>query len=460
MIRNRTIPILLSLALSVPISAGNMKLPPITERTLDNGLNVIIVENHELPIVSLEMVISSGSLFDPADKSGLAGFTASLLRNGTKTRKATEIADQIDYVGGSLDCQADRDAVYITANTLLKHFDAILDIMSDVILNPAFDDEEIERYRRQTINGIIESKDDPSLVCADNFNKLLFGDHPYGHPVNGTIESVESITKKDIAAYYSEYFLPNNSFLVVAGDITPDGVMAAITGAFGQWKKGIIENLKLSTPPAPEGRSILLIDKPDATQTNIRFGGFGITRESDYYYSFQVMNYVLGAGVSFINRLMTEVRDKGGLTYDIRTINEFNRLPGAFYCRTFTENDSTLKAIDAAMKVMEDLAENGISDEEYKNAIGFYTGYYPVSLETPSDIAHEIIRIRLSGLPVSYITDFTENIQKVSKDDIRRIAGLLIDTDNMVMCVVSRAADVEEDLKKLGHVTVKSIDDL
>jgi zinc protease len=172
------------------------------------------------------------------------------------------------------------------------------------------------------------------------------------------------------------------------------------------------------------------------------------------------MNYILGSGVSFVNRLMQQVRDEAGLTYDIRTVNQFNTLPGAFYCNTFTENDSTLKAINAALGIMRDMAENPVSDEEYENAISFYTGYYPTTLETPSQVAREIIKVKLYGLPVSYIEDFTGNISRVRKSDILRVAKEIINTDDLVFVVVSRAADVEDDLKTLGSVTIRRIDDM
>lgn len=440
--------------------AADIKLPPIADKNLDNGLEVVVIENHELPVVYLNLVVSAGSLYDPAGKEGLSNFTSNMLTKGTKTRTAVEIADQIDFVGGSLDGSADRDAIYVNSNALVRHFDVALELLSDIILNPVFSDEEIERVRKKTLSEIVQAKEDPSVVCAKAFDKELFGSHPYGHPVVGTKESLGNIRKNDIAKFYETYVRPNNSFLVVAGDIDPDEALSRISRAFQKWEKASIPNLSVSSPAAVEGRRALLIDKPDATQTYIRFGNFGITMKSDDYYSFTLMNYVLGSNVSFVSRLMQQVRDDAGLTYDIRTVNEFNILPGAFYCNTFTENDSTLKAINAALGIIKDMAENPISDEEFKNAVSFYTGYYPTTLETPSQVAREIIKVKLYGLPVSYIEDFTDNIGKVKKSDIQNVARRMIDTDNIVFVIVSRAADVEEDLKTLGPVAVKSIDDL
>ncbi len=443
----------------INVFAADVKLPPITEKTMDNGLLVVVVENHELPVVYMKTVIVAGSLYDKQELGGLASFTADMIRKGTNTRTAVEIAESIDFVGGSLNSSASRDAIYVNTSVLVKHFDIALDLLSDIILNPVFDEDEIERKRKKTLSGIIQSKERPSTVCANAFNDILFGVHPYGHPVIGTRESVGNIARDDIVNFYETYFRPNNSILLIAGDIEPNDAVARIADAFRGWQKAEIPDLSTTSFIVPEGHKILLIDKPDATQTYIRFGNFGITRDNDDYYSFLVMNYILGSGVSFVNRLMQQVRDDAGLTYDIRTVNEFHLLPGAYYCNTFTENDSTLKAINAAIGIMKDMAENDVSDDEYKNAVSFWSGFYPMTLETPSQVANEIIKTEVYNLPESYIEDFAKNIKKVKKKDIRRIAKRLIDTDNMVFVVVSNAADVKDDLEKLGTVTVKHIDD-
>jgi len=440
--------------------AGDIKLPPITDRTLDNGLEIIVIENHELPVVYLSAVISAGSINDPPEKEGLANFTARMTTKGTESRSAVQLAEEIEYVGGSMDGSADRDAVYINANVLVRHFDVALDLLADVLLHPVFAPDEIDRLRRKTISEIIQSLDNPSSVCSDAFNSELFDGHPYGHPLVGTEKSQETIDRNDILAFYQTYFRPNNAFIVISGDIDPDDALARIGAAFEKWESRTVPPLNLVTPPAVEGKRVLLIDKPDATQTYIRFGNFGITSRSDDYYCFLVMNYVLGAGVSFVNRLMQQVRDDAGLTYDIRTVNEFNILPGAFYCNTFTENDSTLKAINAAMSIMKDMAQNPVSDVEYENAISFYTGSYPTTLETPTQVAREIIKVKLYGLPVSYIGEFTGNIRKVKKDDILKIAKKIINTEDVIFVVVSKASDVQAGLETLGPVTVKSINDM
>ena len=438
--------------------AADVKLPPITEDTLSNGLVVVAIENHELPTVTMRMVVKSGSAYDPQGKGGLADFTASLLHMGSTTKSGPEIAKAIDFVGGSLNGSADRDASYIGSEVLLKHLDVAMGLLSDIILHPAFDTSEIERMRQQNISGIIDSKDDPNTVCSVGFNELLFDEHPYGHPSGGDEKSMAAITKDDLKKFYTDYYHPNNAFLVVAGDINPKQIFDAVSSKFGEWQKADIPGLNLQQPPAPKGHTIWLVNKEDATQTQIRFGSFGITRENPDYYPMTLMNYILGVG--FVSRLTDEVRVKGGMTYDIHMQNEWNRMPGAYYVSTFTNNDSTMSAIRATLRVMNDMKKAEVTDAEYKNAVSFYQGYYPMTLETPSSVASEIIKVKLYGLPVSYIQDFTENISKVTKADILRVAKKYIDTDNLDFCIVSNAAAVQDSLKTIGNVTVKTVDDV
>jgi zinc protease len=435
-----------------------VKLPPITEDTLANGLVVVTIENHELPTVTMRMIVRSGSAYDPQGKGGLADFTAGLLRQGTESKTATQISEAIDFIGGSLDAGADRDAIRAGCNVLTKHLDVGLSLLADIILHPAFDTSEIERQRKQVLGDIVQSKDDPNTLCDEGFDALLFDGYPYGHPAEGTQQTVSALTRDDITTFYDNYFHPNNAFLVVAGDVTPDVIFPKISQAFSAWKATPIPSLKFPEATPPQGYKILLINKPDATQTNIRFGNLGITRQNPDYYSVLLMNYILGGG--FTSRLTDVVRIKGGMTYDIRTVNEWDILPAAFYCNTFTMNDSTMSAIRAAIKVMKGMREAEVTDQEYTGAVNFYSGYYPMSLETPSQVAGEIIKIKLYGLPVSYIQDFTENIQKVTKADILHAAQKYIHPDDMVFSIVSNAASVQDSLQTLGPVTVKGVDEM
>lgn len=449
--------IILLIALFFSVSAfAQVKLPPITEKTFDNGLQLVIVENHELPIVTMRMIIKAGSANNPEGKAGLANLTAGLLRQGTKTLKATEIADKIDFVGGNLGASANRDYTNISCSVLLKHFNVGFGLLADIVQNPKFDSSEFARELNQTIAGVVQGKDDPDNLCELGFNQALFGLNPYGQPSVGTEISLKTLSAVDVKKFYNDYYLPNNAILLVAGDVKPAVIIKETQKAFGGWKKGTVLPMNIIAASEPKGRSVVLIEKPDATQSNIRFGHLGIVRNNPDYYPLMLMNYILGG--SFTSRLNAVVRVEKGLTYDIRTQNEWNVMPGAYYCNTYTPNESTMIAIQASLDVIKKMQSELVTDEEFNEAKNFYSGYYPGSLETADNFVTEIVKIKLYGLPVSYIEDFTKNINKVTKEQILKAARDYWDTNNLIFCVVGKSADIEQMLAPLGPITKKTID--
>jgi zinc protease len=437
------------------VLAQEIELPPIEKTTLDNGLKVIVIQHHELPVVAFRLVLKSGAAFDPSGKAGLADLTAGLLRKGTKTRTATQIAEQIDFVGGSLGAGSGRDATYANCKVLTKHFDVGLDLLSDIILNPAFADEEIERLRKQTLAAIKQQKDNPGAVADEKYEKFLFGDHPYGRPSEGTETSVAALTRDDIVSFHQDYYVPNNAVLAVVGDVKPKEAINKVKAKFSQWQGAQFAAPGYEQPPAVKGHQILLVDKPDLTQTYIRVGHLGVKRDNPDYFPVKVMNYILGGGW-FASRLVDEVRSKRGLTYGIKCGFDFNKLKGAFTVETFTQNDSTAAAISAILEEIQKIQTQGVTDKELADTKSFYTGYFPLQLETPSQIASQVLGVELHDLGEDYLKDYRKNINAVTKEDVQGAAQKYLDSKNLKLVVVSKADDVKASLEPLGKVTVIS----
>lgn len=435
--------------------AQEIKLPPIQKATLDNGLKVIVIEHHELPVVAFRLVFKSGSTYDPAGKAGLANLTAGLLRKGTKTRSATQIAEEIDFVGGSLGAGADWDATFATCRVLSKYFDTGLALLSDVILNPTFKEDEIERLKRQTLAGIKQQKDDPESVAEDKFRKFVFGDHPYGQPREGTEESITTITGDDIVNFHRKYYVPNNAVLAVVGDVKSADVIKKVKAKFSQWNKAEVAPLSLVETPSIAGHQILLVDKPDLTQTYVKVGHFGIDRKSPDYFPVRVMNYILGGG-GFASRLMDEVRAKRGLTYDINCNFDSYKRKGAFEVSTYTQNDSTAAAIGAIIDEIKRMRAQGVTDKELSDTKSFYTGYFPLQFETPEQIATQILNVEIYDLGEDYIQNYVQRINAVTKEDVLRVAQKYLEPDNLKLVVVSKADQVKASLEPLGTVEVTS----
>lgn len=440
-------------------TAGDVKLPKMNRKTLDNGLEIIALEHHEQPVVSIRLVIRGGQSFDTADKAGLANFTASLLRQGTTTRDANQISEEIDFVGGSLGAGAGLDQTNANCEVLSKHLAVGLDLLSDVVINPTFADEEVERIRNQTISAIMRSKDDPGTVAAQMFNKEVFGDHPYALPAAGTEESISMLTRDDVVAFHEQYYIPNNSFLIVVGDIKPDEVFEMAAAKFGVWKMGTVPEMSFPAPPKIEGYRIVLIDKKDATQSNIIFGHLGVNRSSPDIFPVRVMNYIVGGG-GFVSRLMKDIRAEQGLTYDINSQYSYQRDIGDFAVTTFTGNENTVGAIKSTIDLLKQVRAEGLTEEEVADCHSFFSGYFPLVFETPAQITRQLQTAELYGLGVDYLTSYVSKIEGVDVAAANQAATDHIDPDNMIFVVVGKADDIKAGLEELGPVTMYRLSEL
>jgi len=446
-------------ALSVATQAGDVQLPKVNRMTLDNGLEVLALEHHEQPIVAMRLVIRGGMSYDTPEKAGLANFTAGLLRKGTSTRDANQISEEIDFVGGSLGANAELDATNATCGVLTKHIAIGVELLSDIVINPTFAEDEVERLRKQIIAGIMQSKDDPNSVAAEMYNKKLFGDHPYGLPSIGSLETASDITRDDIVAFHEKYYLPNNSFLIIVGDIKPKEVFKMVEEKFASWEKGEIPDLNLPQPPPLDGYSIVLINKPDATQSNIVFGHLGIDRSNPDAFAVRVMNYIVGGG-GFVSRLMKDIRSEQGLTYDINSQFSYNRDVGDFAITTFTKNESTSGAIKSTIDLLKDVCSNGVTEKEVDECHSFYSGFFPLVFETPSQIAQQLQIAELYNLGEKYLTTYISNISEIDVNKAGEAAKKYIDPDNMLFVVVGKADEIKTSLEEIGPVTVYELSDL
>lgn len=463
-VRNKTIAFVIGLlsvfAFATQIAtAATLALPPMAEKTLPNGLKIIVAENHEQPVVSMRLLIKAGSCLDPADRAGLANMTAGLLRKGTASRDANKISQEIDFIGGALGAGSDLDASYATSEVLTKHFDKGLELLADIVLNPAFAPAEIERLRKQTIGALMQSKDDPNTIVAEQYQKYLFGEHPYGKPEGGTIESISSLTRDDIVAYWQKNYIPNNSVLFVVGDVKPQEVFVKIEAGLGAWKQGTPPEMKFAAAAPASGIKVVLINKPDASQSSIKIGNLGIDRYNPDIFSCRVMNYILGGG-GFVSRMVTEIRAKRGLTYDISTQFTYNRFRGEFTVTTYTRNDSTAGAINGIFEQLNKIRETDVAPQELTETISFYNGMFPRQFETLDQVANQLSNVELYGLGKDYLAGYLDMIGKVAAVDVRSAAQKYIDPKNLLIVVVGKADEVREMLKQFGPVTEIELSDI
>ncbi|SLM46660.1 putative Zn-dependent peptidase, M16 family [Nitrospira japonica] len=403
-----------------------------------NGMTVVVLEQHFLPIVEIHSLIKTGSAQDPPEKAGLANLTASLLDEGTTTRTSKQIAEQIDFVGGSLEVKASEDFTTASVRVLKKDAELGFTLLADMLQHPAFNKQEFERIRTQILGEMASDNDDPGHVAMKAFNQLVFHGHPYRWPLNGTEETLGKITVADVAAFYAKEYIPGQVILTVVGDVTVDQVMALAQTHFGGWKKSPAPARNVRKPGALEKKTVQLIEK-DLTQSSIVLGHGGINRTNPDFYAVTVMNYILGAG-GFSSRLMDSIRDKQGLAYGIMSHFDARLMPGSFWISLQTRSETTNQAITGVLAELKGIRDAPVSDQELAEAKSFLVGSFPLRLDSTAKLAQVLAQVEFYGLGFEYFSQYPKWIERVTKEDVQRVAKHYLDPQRYALVVVGNLA--------------------
>ncbi|MDP3296269.1 MAG: pitrilysin family protein [Thermodesulfovibrionia bacterium] len=421
----------------------------IKREVLENGLTLLIVEKHNLPVVRVTVGIKAGSIVESEEKAGIANLTAELLTAGTKKRTASQISEETEFAGASLSASGGNDYATIALSVLKKDLDLGFDLLSDTILNPLFPDDELNKKRERIKGGLRAQEENPEFVASREFKKAVFGIHPYGRLVQGSPEALDKIKRDDLVNFHSTFYAPNNAIMSVVGDVTPEEVKNLLQKYFSEWHPSP------SPIPIPQGegarvthvfsgQKIINIDK-DLTQANIILGHVGISRDNPDYYAVSVMNYILGGG-GFESRLMQNIREEKGLAYDIHSFFDANKYGGLFEVGLQTKNESANTAIEEILKEIKKVRNFPVSDAELSGAKLFLTGSFPMRLETSQRIANFLVAVEYYGLGMDYIDKYPSYINKVTKEDVLRVAKKYLDSENFTLVVVADQKKAE--LKK------------
>jgi zinc protease len=430
-----------------PIEARDVKFPPYAFKTLANGLQVIAVSHHEQPAVSLRLIVRAGAAQDPDNRPGVAALAATLLDQGTTTRSAEQIADSIDSIGGAMGTGAGSDLSYIQAIVMKDSLGFGLDLVSDVVQHPAFAKEEIERQRQQSLSGMRVSYDDPEFLANVVFDRLVYGFHPYGRPQSGTPEGLAALTRDDLLAFHKKWFGANNAILAIVGDVTPEEAFAGAERAFGGWAKATAEAVKPIDPPPPT-RRVVVIDKPGAVQTEIRVGNIAIPRKNDDFMAMDLAAKVLGGEGA--NRLHRVLRSERGLTYGASA--DFNALKqsGDIVAQTNTRSETTGETLRLMIDEVWKLIRDRVGDRELQGAQEYLTGSFPLTIETPSQIALQILNAVFFGLNMNDLQTYRERVNAVSVDDVQRVARNYLHPDKLTIVLVGDASAFVKQLPGAG----------
>jgi predicted Zn-dependent peptidase len=429
-----------------PGPVKDVRFPSFEQRTLANGLRVVVIEQHEQPLVSLRLLLDAGKAYEPASKTGLANATAALLTKGTPTRNAQQLAETIDFVGGNLGAFGGTEGAYAQAGVTADQLDLGFELLADVILRPTFPQEEVERWRRQSLSGLQVNLQDAGYLAEAATLKLIFGDYPYGRPGDGTPDSIAGITRDDMVTFHQRFYIPNSSILAIVGDVKPADAFARAERAFGGWKKGEPVQLPAFNVPRRDKPRIVVIDKPDAVQTEIRIGQVGIRQTDPAVYAEDVYNTIVGGNASA--RLYEEIRRKRGLSYGANSFFLELTQPGFFIASTFTKTESTAEALGLALDVLRGMQKEAVPQDELKFAKTYITGAFPLEIETAEGIAAKVQEALHFGLGREYLETYNDRITKVAAEDVRRFASEVIHPDRMVVVLAGNASGFSEELKK------------
>jgi zinc protease len=435
-----------------------LKLPTPAVAKLANGFTLMLVEEHTLPIVSANLVTNTGSEQNPADRQGLASFTASMMQEGTAKRSSLKIAEDLDEIGASLQSGSVSDNSTISLRTLKKSLDPAFDIMADLALHPAFDPAELERSRKRRIVQLSQQRENAVQLSNLIFNRMLYGDvHPYGTPDLGTAASLAAISRDDLVNFWKKSYVPGNSALLVSGDITMVELKAIGEKYFGDWT-GKGTGFQLAAAPEAAERRIVIVDKPGAPQTSLYVGQIGLKRSSPDYPAATVLNTAFG-GI-FSSRINMNLREKHGYTYGARSQFTFRRNAGPFAVSSSVRTDVTAPAVREIFNELEGMRDKPLTDEEVKFSKDYIVNSMAALFETSQGVVNTMGQIFVYHLPNNYYQFYPTQIKAVTATTVQTLATKLLKPESMVVVAVGDRAKIEPELKKLdlGAVELRDAD--
>jgi predicted Zn-dependent peptidase len=430
---------------------AELKLPPIQQARLPNGVTIHLAEMHEVPLVQVALRVKGGGRLD-GGLPGLASFTADMLDEGAGDRDAFGIAAQAAYLGADLSTGADWDYLEVDLNTPKRTLGAALDLMADVALRPNFHSADVARQRDLRIAQIIQQRDQPNGMATLAFGALLYpAGHPYHRPLGGDSAATARLDSATVRGFYHRVFRPDQAELIITGDITLAEARAEFSRRFGSWAAGRTPAPRppaVRTVTAPARRTIYLVNKPGAAQSVIMIGEPGVSRTSPDYPAIQVMNTILGG--SFSSRLNQDLRETKGFTYGAGSQFVFRPLPGPFIARSAVRTDVTDSSLVEFFRQLDAIRDSAVSGTELTRARNYIALGLPDEFETTEQMADEVGELLTYGLPPAYFTTYARQVMAVTAADVQRVARRYIDPARVAVVVVGDVARIRPGIEALG----------
>jgi zinc protease len=441
--------ILVILIFPAALSAQSIHIPPHEKVVFKNGLTVLLLEKHGVPIVNFAGLVKTGAAADPQGEEGLASITAQLLRKGTQRRTAQQFAADSDFTGGSVEADASADFSSVSGEFLNKDLARGLDLFSDALLHPVFPQPEVDKLLAQSLDGVHAAKDEARSVLGTYYDAYLFNGNGYGRTSDGDEISLTKIHRDAIVKFYESYYAPGNIILAVAGDFQTADMKKKLEDVFGQWPSKPVTPVKIPVLPPVKGKKLLLIDKPDATQTYFAIGNVATAAGDPDRVAIRLVNTVFGG--RFTSLLNEALRVESGLTYGAISAFDPRKAPGPFGIYSYTKNESTVQAIDMALQVLQKLHKQGITADELASAKSYIKGQFPPSIETSKQLAQIIAINEFYGLDDREINDLEARIDAVTPAIAQQVIQKHFPTDNLVFTLIGKRSDIAAGLQKYAE---------
>jgi zinc protease len=426
--------------------AQSLRMPPHEKFVLKNGLTVLLMEKRGVPLINVFALVKTGAAADPAGQEGLASITAGLLRKGTKSRSAQQFSADFDYIGGSFGADAGADFTNIGAEFLTKDLARGLELFSDAVLHPTFPQNETDKILAQSLDGVKSAKDEPQAVLGLYYGGYLYGSHPYGRPSDGDELSLRRIQRDAVVKFYEANYAPGNTILGIAGEFNAAEMRKKLEETLGTWTARTVANTSISAVPPAKGKKLLLIDKPDATQTYFAIGNIGTAVNDPDRVAIRVVNTIFGG--RFTSELNEALRVESGYTYGARSFFDSRKAPGPFEIASFTKNETTTPAIDLALQVLEKLHKNGVTAEQLASAKSYIKGQFPPTIETSSQLVRRIVVDEYYGLGDDEVNQLEARVDAVTAAVAKQVIDKHFPLDNLVFVLIGKASAIEPAVKK------------
>jgi zinc protease len=435
-----------------PVSGAPLavRLPKPVERKLSNGAKLLVIESHRVPTITFRMALPTGSLRDPDGLPGVSSATAALMQLGTKTRNAKEIAEAIADLGATVSIGSGSESGTLIVSALTENFDAALALAADILFNPVFPQDELDKWKARLRASIQQSKANPGSLAQERMMNVLYPSDAR-HITRPTMQSLDKITRDDLVAFYKKYYVPSGQWAGIAGDVTPQDAVTKLDKAFGSWNGGPIERVILPMPGPIANKNVYLIPRPGSVQTLLVTTNLAMDRTNPDYIAGMVMNQVLGAGPS--SRLFRDIREAKGYTYGIGSVFTATHTANYFLANTSVRTEVTEPALTDVLKEFSDIRDHEVPAGELGDAKSAIVASFALDLQSSSGVLGQWLVQREYGLPEDYWDTYATKVNAITAADVQRVAKKYVPVDNVQIIAVGDASKIGELLKKFGPVT-------